>query len=66
MVTEAESKMVDKAGIFQIGDSQSVVADVGGSAGATYTSNEQDMINDMRVQLNTTLARLRFHGLIDP
>jgi hypothetical protein len=40
------------------------VADVSGTADATYSGNEVTMINSLRDQLNALLARVRAHGII--
>ncbi len=60
------------AGVLKINGTQVVaprqaaVADVGGTADTTYSSNEVTLINDLKAQLNALLARLRTHGLIAP
>ncbi len=45
---------------------QTAVADVTGTAGATYTATEQALVNSLKTQLNLLLARMRTHGLIAP
>jgi hypothetical protein len=40
------------------------VADVTGTAGATYTATEQTMINDLKAQLNSLMANLRTSGAL--
>ena len=40
------------------------VADVAGTAGGTYTSTEQDTINENKSQINALLAELRTLGII--
>ena len=62
--TEAQSKLVDKSGNFQLANRGSAVADETGTADLTYSQNERDMLNSIKVQLNTVLARMRAHGLI--
>lgn len=42
------------------------VADVTGTAGATYTATEQALINSTKAQLNALLAALRAAGIINP
>ncbi len=62
--TEAESKLIDKSGNFQIGDRESAVADVTGTAAGGYDSVEVDMINDTKTAINNALSKMRKHGLI--
>ncbi|MBI1353290.1 MAG: hypothetical protein GC160_03010 [Acidobacteria bacterium] len=49
-----------------VGPRLSAVADVSGTAGGTYTSTEQSLLNSVKTQLNLVLSRLRTHGLIAP
>jgi archaellum component FlaG (FlaF/FlaG flagellin family) len=49
-----------------VGIRQAAVADVTGTADATYSANEVTMINSLQTQLNDLMAKLRTHGLITP
>ena len=62
---EEQSKLIDKSGNFQLANRGSAIADLTGTAGGTYGNNEQDQINNLRVALNTLLAKIRAHGLIE-
>ena len=63
--TEAQSKLIDKSGNFQIANRSAAIADETGTADLTYTQNEVDMINNLKVKLNQILARMRGHGLLE-
>ncbi len=64
------AKWVDAANAFNVNGTQVVtsrqaaVSDVTLTAGASYGTNEQDMLNDLKRAINQILARLRTHGLI--
>ena len=62
--TEAQSKLVDKSGNFQLANRGNAVADESGTADLSYGQNEVDMINSLKTKLNQVLARIRAHGLI--
>lgn len=56
--TEANSKLIDKADNFQIGDQESAVADI--SVTGTYATDD----TPIETAVNGILAALRKHGLI--
>ena len=60
--TEAQSQRVDRQGNFQGNDRQAAIADVTGTADATYSTNEQDLINDLVTAVNAILANNRLRG----
>ena len=62
--TEAQSKLIDKSGNFQLANRGAAIADEAGTADSSYGTNEVTMINDLKVKLNQILARIRAHGLI--
>lgn len=47
------------------GKALSSVTDVSGTADATYSTNEQDLINDLVTAVNALLAELRERGWMD-
>lgn len=47
-----------------VGERQSDIADESRTAGGTYGSNEQNMMNGMKGKINDILEALRAHGLI--
>ena len=62
--TEAESKMVDKVGNFQVANRQPAIAD-GSTSHTMLTSNEaNDAFDAQGVILNSIIAALQAHGLI--
>lgn len=44
---------------------QAAVTPVSGSAGGTYTSNEQNLINSTKTQLNELITKLQTLGLLN-
>ena len=63
--TEAQSKLVDKSGNFQLANRGNAIADVTGTAGGSYDADVINLINlELKVKLNQILARMRAHGLV--
>jgi hypothetical protein len=42
------------------------IADVTGTADATYSANEVTLVNDLKAALNAALAALRAAGVVKP
>jgi len=47
-----------------VGAQGALIPDITETAGATYTVNEQQMLTDLKNDVNALLARLRAHGII--
>lgn len=61
---------VNVTSVYKVGGTQvvssrgSAVTTVSGTAGATYTSTERDMLNNLENAVNAIISRLQGHGLI--